>query len=42
VKELVNEKLSSGIYETEFEGTDLPGGVYFYKLEQKNFFHVIF
>ncbi len=29
---LVNEKLNAGSYEVEFDGTDLPSGVYFYKL----------
>ena len=29
---LVNEQLSPGIYEVEWDGTNLPSGVYFYKL----------
>ncbi len=32
VKVLVNEILSAGIYEVEFNGTGIPSGVYFYKL----------
>lgn len=34
---LVNEMLSPGSYEVEFNGADLPSGVYFYKLETENF-----
>lgn len=33
IKTLVNEMLSVGIYETEFDGSDLASGVYFYKIE---------
>lgn len=33
VATLINEKLSAGEYETEFNGANLAGGVYFYKLE---------
>ncbi len=33
VKVLVNEDLSAGIYEINFEGSSLSSGVYFYKLE---------
>jgi len=29
---LVNEQLNSGIYEVEFDGSNYPSGVYFYKL----------
>jgi photosystem II stability/assembly factor-like uncharacterized protein len=29
---LVNEKLKAGTYETEWDGTNYPSGVYFYKL----------
>lgn len=32
VQTLVNENLSSGIYEVEFSGENLPSGVYFYTL----------
>jgi peroxiredoxin len=34
---LVNEKLSSGIYEVEFNADNLPSGVYFCKMEAGNF-----
>jgi hypothetical protein len=30
---LVNEKLSAGTYEVKFDGTNLPSGVYYYKIE---------
>jgi len=33
VKTLLNEKLHPGIYETEWDGTDYPSGVYFYVLK---------
>jgi len=33
VKTLVNEKLSAGSYLTEFDGSGLTSGVYFYKIE---------
>jgi len=37
VSELVNEKLSPGSYEFEFNGSGLSSGIYFYKLEAGNF-----
>jgi len=37
IKILVNEQLKPGTYEVEFDGTDLPSGVYFYKLITKDF-----
>jgi hypothetical protein len=36
VTALVNEKLAPGIYEVIFNGSNLPSGVYFYKLETGN------
>lgn len=33
IKTLVNEMKSPGIYETEFDGSDLASGVYFYRIE---------
>ena len=37
VQTLVNENLSAGNYKVEFDGSDLPSGVYFYKLEAGDF-----
>ena len=34
---LVNEELNAGTYEVEFDGTNLPSGVYFYKLVSGDF-----
>ncbi len=34
---LVNEKLNAGIYEATFDGSNLPSGVYFYKLTVGNY-----
>ncbi len=31
VKKLVDEHLQPGVYEVDFDGTDLPSGVYFYR-----------
>ena len=40
VQTLVNENLSPGTYEVEFNGSDLPSGVYFYKIQSGNFSEV--
>ncbi len=40
VQTLVNEKLSAGSYEVEFEGSNFSSGVYFYRLEAGNFSNV--
>jgi len=37
ISTLVNDKLNAGSYEVEFDGTNLPSGVYFYKLTNGNF-----
>lgn len=34
---LVNEKLEPGTYEIEFDGANLPSGVYFYKISSESF-----
>ncbi|MFA5404217.1 MAG: alpha/beta fold hydrolase [Ignavibacteria bacterium] len=34
---LVNEKLQPGTYEVKFEGSNLPSGIYFYRLESDNY-----
>ncbi len=34
---LVNEQLKPGTYEVDFDGTNLPSGIYFYKLITVNF-----
>ena len=33
----INEKLNAGTYETEFDASDLPSAVYFYKLSAGGF-----
>lgn len=37
IQTLVNENQSSGIYSAEFDGSFLPSGIYFYKLEAGSF-----
>ncbi|HMS33621.1 MAG TPA: T9SS type A sorting domain-containing protein [Ignavibacteria bacterium] len=37
VKTLVNENLKAGKYKIEFDGSNLPSGIYFYKIETGNF-----
>ena len=37
ISTLVDEKLSSGIYEVDWNGSDYPSGVYFYKLTINDF-----
>ena len=37
IKTLVNEEKTAGNYEIDFEGKELPSGVYFYKLNSSNF-----
>lgn len=37
IQVLVNQHLSRGTYEVQFDGSNLPSGVYFYKLESNSF-----
>lgn len=37
VAQLINEKQNAGNYEVEFDGSNLPGGVYFYTLKTEGF-----
>jgi hypothetical protein len=37
VATLVNEKLSSGTYEVEWDGSNYPSGVYFYNIQTESF-----
>ncbi len=38
IEVLVNQELNAGSYSTEFDGTDLPSGIYFYELITDNLF----
>ncbi len=40
VAQLVNENLSAGSYKTQFDASNLPSGIYFYKLTAGNFISV--
>ena len=37
VKTLINKKMSPGSYEIKFDGSQLSGGIYFYKLQNGNY-----
>jgi hypothetical protein len=37
---LVNEEKLAGTYEVDFNGTQIPTGVYFYKLQAGNFVQI--
>jgi hypothetical protein len=37
IQTLINEKLSAGTYEVDFDGTSLPSGIYFYKITAGDF-----
>jgi len=37
VETLINEKKSAGVYEIVFDGSELPNGVYYYRLQTGNF-----
>ena len=34
---LVNENLQAGIYETDLDASNIPSGVYFYRIEAKGY-----
>jgi hypothetical protein len=34
---LLNEELNAGTYKVNFDGSNFPSGVYFYRIETKNF-----
>lgn len=40
IQELVSEELGEGNYETDFNGSSLPSGIYFYKIEANDFVQV--
>ena len=40
VRTLVNQNLEQGSYEVEFDGINLPSGIYFYELKVGNYFKV--
>ena len=40
VRTLVNETKTPGYYEVEFDGSNLPSGIYYYKLEAGSFSQV--
>lgn len=40
VKTLINEKLSAGEYEIDFNGTNIPSGVYYYSLKSEDYIKV--
>lgn len=37
VSQLVNEKLQAGVYETEWNASAMPSGIYFYRLKSGNY-----
>jgi hypothetical protein len=37
IETLVNEEKNTGVYEVTFEGTKLPSGVYFYRIQTGDF-----
>lgn len=37
IQSLVNQQLSPGTYEVDFDGSNLPSGVYYYKLESDSY-----
>ena len=37
VQTLVNEQLSPGTYQADFDGTNLSSGIYYYKLESADY-----
>jgi hypothetical protein len=37
IRSLINKKQTAGSYEVEFDGSDLPSGIYYYKLTSGNY-----
>lgn len=37
ISTLINQEMKSGVYEVEFDGSQVPSGVYFYQLRTENF-----
>lgn len=37
ISNLINSKIQAGSYEVVFDGSDLPSGVYYYKIKSENF-----
>jgi len=37
IKDLVSEEKPAGLYEINFDGGDLPSGIYLYRLESNNY-----
>ena len=40
VAELINRELQPGTYNIQFDASNLPSGIYFYKLESSDFSEV--
>ncbi|MBK8982690.1 MAG: T9SS type A sorting domain-containing protein [Ignavibacteria bacterium] len=40
IEVLINEKLNAGEYEIEFDGSDYPSGIYFYRIETDGFVQI--
>jgi len=40
IKTLVNQNLQPGSYEADFNGSNLPTGIYYYRLKVNGFFDI--